>query len=240
MNRKALIVYCTDTNSGKLTGPKMDNENIRKYLKSDVGGQWYDDEIISLENPTIGKVRRCIANEFDDADYSFIVFTGHGCIDETDDQDYLEVADGDMPLSTLISPAPRQTLIIDACRGYCSHLSDSLQKSFSNLYEYFSGHPNTRIIFNRAVRQAEEGITVLYSASENQSSLDTNKGGAYIYSLLSVCKNWEESVKDNYVYLDLKGAHEKACAYLKRHFITNQKPTMNMEKRNFYFPIAVK
>lgn len=239
MNRKALIIYCTDTNSGELTGPKMDNENIRKYLKSDVGGQWYDNEIISLENPTIGKVKRCIANEFDDADYSFIVFTGHGGIDETDGQDYLEVVDGDMSLSTLLTNAPRQTLIIDACRGYFRRIPDSLQKSFSNVYEYFSGHPNTRIIFDRAVSQAEEGLTVLYSASANQSSLDTNKGGAYLYSLLSICKEWEEDVKGKEGYLDLKNAHEIACEYLRDNFLTTQKPAMNMEKRKFYFPIAV-
>ena len=239
MNRKALIVYCTDTNSGKLTGPKMDNENIRKYLKSDVGGQWYDDEIISLENPTIGKVRRCIANEFDDADNSFIVFTGHGGIDETDGQDYLEVVDGDVSLSTLITDAPRQTLIIDACRGYFRRIPDSLQKSFSNVYEYFSGHPNTRIIFDRAVSQAEEGLTVLYSASANQSSLDTNKGGAYLYSLLSICKEWEKVDKGREEYLGLKNAHEMACEYLWDNFLTTQKPAMNIEKRKFYFPIAV-
>jgi hypothetical protein len=241
MNRKALIIYCTETDSGPLTGPKMDNNNIREYLKSDVGGQWDDDEIISLENPTISQVRRCIANEFVGVDYSFIVFSGHGYIDESDDKDYLEVANGDIPLSMLIpSVVPRQTLIIDACRGYYSRIKDSSQKSFSNLYEYFSGHPNTRPLFEDAVNQAEEGITVLYSANENQSSLDTNKGGAYIYSLLSICKEWEKSVKEKYVYLDLKDAHEEACDYLKRHFITNQKPTMNSEKRRTYYPIAVK
>jgi len=239
MNRKALIIYCTETDSGPLTGPKMDNKNIREYLKSDVGGQWHDDEIISLENPTIGKVRRCITIEFDNADYSFIVFTGHGCIDETDNQDYLEVVDGDMPLSTLISPAPRQALIIDACRGYYNRVTDSLQKKFSNVNEYFSGHPDTRAIFDRAVYQAEEGLSVLYSASANQSSLDTNRGGAYLYSLLSICKEWEKVAKGKDVYMDLKNAHEKACKYLRDNFVTIQKPAMNKEKRKFYFPIAV-
>ena len=86
MNRKSLIIYCTETNSGSLTGPRMDNKNIRAYLKSDVGGQWYDDEIISLENPTISQVRRCIANEFVGVDYSFIVFSGHGYIYESDNK----------------------------------------------------------------------------------------------------------------------------------------------------------
>ncbi|MBR3947466.1 MAG: caspase family protein [Bacteroidales bacterium] len=240
MNRKALIIYCTKTDSGPLTGPKMDNNNIREYLKSDVGGQWYDKEIISLENPTISQVRRCITNEFVNVDYSFIVFSGHGYIDESDNKDYLEVANGDIPLSMLIpSVVPRQTLIIDACRGYYSRINDSLQKSFSNLYEYFSGHPDTRTVFDSAVCQAEEGLTILYSASENQSSLDTNKGGAYIYSLLSICKEWEEVVKNRNVYLDLKDAHDYACKYLKDNFNTIQRPTMNMEKRRTYFPIAV-
>jgi len=240
MNRKALIIYCTDTNSGKLTGPKIDNENIRKYLKSDVGGQWYDYEIISLENPTIGKVRRCIANDFDNADYSFIVFTGHGYIDKINNKNYLEVADGDIQLSRLKTSAPRQTIIIDACRGYYSHLNDSLRNSFSNLHEYFSGHPNTRPLFDNAVSQAEEGIIELYSASENQASLDTDKGGAYIYSLLSICKEWEKIVTDRNVYLDLKNAHDYACKYLNDNFNTIQRPIMNMEKRRHYFPLAVK
>ena len=138
------------------------------------------------------------------------------------------------------SVVPRQTLIIDACRGYYSRINDSSQKRFSNLYK-FSGHPDTRTVFDSAVCQAEEGLTILYSASENQSSLDTNKGGAYIYSLLSICKEWEEVVKDRNVYLNLKKAHDYACKYLKNNFTeTIQRPTMNMEKRRTYFPIAVK
>lgn len=240
MNRKALIIFCTNTESGNLIGPAKDNGNIRDYLQSDTGGQWNNDEIISLQNPTGYEIEQCITDEFNDVDYSFIVFSGHGCIDESDKQDYLEVADGDIPISTLITPASRQTLIIDACRGYYKRIDDSLQKSFSNLYEYFSGHPNTRMVFDKAVQQAEEGLTILYSASENQSSLDTDKGGAYLYSLLSICKKWEKSVHDTCVYLDLKDAHELACEYLKSHFITIQKPTMNTEKRKNYFPIAVK
>ena len=70
MNRKALIIYCTETDSGPLIGPQMDNKNIRAYLKSDVGGQWYDDEIISLETPTISEIEDCIAEEFYNVDYS--------------------------------------------------------------------------------------------------------------------------------------------------------------------------
>ncbi len=238
MNRKALIIYCTETESGKLIGPQKDNYNIREYLKSNLGGQWYDKEIISLENPKVNEIKNCIYEEFHNVDYSFIVFSGHGCIEETRKQDYLEVVDGDIPLSALICTAPRQTLIIDACRSYFRRVSDSMQKSFSYLNEYYTGQSNTRLIFDRAVCQAEEGFTILYSSSANQSSLDTNKGGAYIYSLLSICKEWEED--GNGIILDLKNAHKYACVYLKKNFQTIQRPEIIMEKRRHYFPIAVR
>lgn len=239
MNRKALIIYCTNTESGKLIGTDKDNDNIQEFLKSDVGGQWKNDEVIPLRNPTAHEIEQCLAEEFENVDYSFIVFSGHGGIDEVSSQDYLEVKDCDIPISKLFSSAPKQTLIIDACRGYYSRVADSLQKCFSNLNEESSIYPKTRFIFDEVVNQAEEGLTILYSASENQSSMATNIGSAYIYSLLSICKEWERNCTNNNV-LDLKDAHELACKYLKENFLTIQNPIMNTEKRKNYFPIAVK
>lgn len=239
MKRKALIIYCTNTASGKLSGPIHDNNNIRNYLQSDVGGQWAKNEIVSLRNPTKQMIASVIQQDFADIDYSFVVFTGHGCINQINGIQYLEISDGDISIKRLVTAAPRQTIIIDACRGY-EKINDSLEKSFSNLYENFSGHPNTRQIFDAAVMQAEEGITVLYSADKDQSSLDTNKGGAYLYSLLSVCKQWEQNISRTYLYYSIKDAHLDACEYLDENFITMQHPVMNQEKRKRYFPIAVK
>lgn len=239
MNRKALIIYCTNTESGKLVGTDKDNDNIRKFLISDVGGQWKNDEVISLRDPTAHEIEQCLAEEFENVDYSFIVFSGHGGIDEGNSQDYLEVKDCDIPISMLISSAPKQALIIDACRSYYRRMESSLQKSFSNLNESIYIPQKNRITFDKAVNQAEEGLTILYSASENQSSLATDRGSAYIYSLLSICKEWERNHTNNNV-LDLKDAHRLACEYLKKNFHTIQKPIMNIEKRKNYFPIAVK
>ena len=240
MKRKALIIYCTNTRSGSLNGPIRDNKNIRDYLKSDVGGQWCDSEIISLPNPRKRDIEQVILNEFYGIDYSFVVFTGHGCINSRNGFQYIEVIDGDMSIKKLITKCPRQTIIVDACRGY-ECINDSISKSFSNLYEYFSGRPNTRKIFDAAVMQAEEGITVLYSADQDQSSLDDpDKGGAYIYSLLSVCKEWEQKQTGTVIYYSIRDAHEDACGYLQENFITNQNPVMNSEKRRRYYPIAVK
>lgn len=53
MNRKALIIYCDDIESGFLSGPTVDNTNFRNYLTSYCRGDWYENEIKSLNNPSI-------------------------------------------------------------------------------------------------------------------------------------------------------------------------------------------
>lgn len=240
MERKALIIYCTNTSSGTLNGPYKDNQNFIDYLKSDVGGQWYNEEIVSIQNPNKNDIIRIISNDFNNVDYSFIVFSGHGYISINDNLQYIEINNCDIPILELRTNAKRQTIIIDACRGYYQPIHDSKQTRFSNLYEYATGHPNTRGIFEAAVEQADEGITVLFSADENQSSLDTDKGGAYLLSLLSVCKEWERKTNERNCYYPINYAHDEACLYIKKHFVTNQNPVMNQEKRRYYFPLAVK
>lgn len=236
IKRKALIIYCTDTSSGELSGPTADNCAIRSYLKSDTGGKWYDDEIISLHNPNVEEVKYTIKTGFVGVDYSFVVFSGHGCIFKDNNLQYIEVIDGDIALSNLITAAPRQTLVIDACRGYFSGpLTERMIKSFS----VQTSSSDIRRTFNKAVMEAEKGLSILYSASEDESSVDTSKGGAYIYSLVHVCKKWGSNPDNGNYLLDVREAHIRASKYMKNNFITLQNPEMNMEKRCRYFPIAV-
>jgi hypothetical protein len=47
MTRKALIIYCDNTQSGELSGPSHDFENYQNYLKSHLGGEFHQ-SLISL------------------------------------------------------------------------------------------------------------------------------------------------------------------------------------------------
>jgi hypothetical protein len=240
MKRRALIIYCDNTASGELTGPPFDNELYRSFLKSNLGGKWEDSEILSLPNPKSSLVTRAVKEFLKGADYTFTIFTGHGFlnIDENDRQ-YLEVADDDISILSLRTTAKRQTIIIDACRGFHSP-SQAILKGFSEVFESFTGDPySTRQIFNNAVMRAEEGLTVLYAASQNQTSLDTDNGAAYLLSLLHIAKTWEEVDKKNNI-IDLKVTHEYAKTYLSENFETIQIPSMNREKRERHYPFAVK
>jgi hypothetical protein len=239
MIRKALIIYCDNTESGFLNGPSVDNTNLRNYLMSHCGGDWYENEIRSLNNPTIQQVKNAV-NLMINSDYTFVVFSGHGWINVDEDfTQYLEVADGDISINELITDADRQTILIDSCRGFLSPITESFNKGLSGTIRAYSSTISTRTLFDSLVLKAEEGISVMFSASENQSSVDSIKGGAYIYSLLSVCRNWFVNNKTEN-YLSIKNAHNLAIPFMETKFVTKQKPVMNSEKRLRYFPFAVK
>lgn len=239
MIRRALIIYCNDTESGELDGPPHDNQNFCDYLTSSLGGNWYDEEIRSLQNPSSVQVSNAISRFLNGADYTFIIFTGHGYINLDDrKRQYVELTNGDIPVSNLRTTAKRQTLIVDACRGFFSPARE-LTKAFGDVFEHFTGKPNTRKIFDNAVLKAEEGWTVLYAASRNQTALDTEEGAAYLLSLLEVAENWGETNKRHNI-LPINVAHERAKTYLSENFDTIQVPSQNAEKRINHFPFAVK
>lgn len=230
MIRRALIIYCNDTESGELDGPPHDNQNFFDYLTSSLGGNWYNEEICSLQNLSSVQVANAINRFLNGADYTFIIFTGHGFInlDERRRQ-YVELLNGDVPILNLKTTAKRQTLIVDACRGFFSPARE-LTKAFGDVLEHFTGKPNTRKIFDNAVLKADEGLTVLYAASRNQTALDTEEGTAYLLSLLEVAENWGDTNK-KYNVLPINVAHERAKIYLNETFNTIQVPSQKAEDR---------
>jgi Caspase domain len=241
MIRRALIIYCDDTKSGKLKGPSKDNTNLRNHLTSYIGGEWYDFEIKSLNNPTSQMINVHIESFFENADYSFVVFSGHGFLNADEDYiQYLEVADKDISIAKLLTKAKRQTILIDACRGIYSPQQEDLIKASRSYGESFIGSlHSTRKLFETKVLEAEEGLSILYAANVNQSAVDSNIGGAYTYSLLKSCEQWGESNRSNNA-LTIKEAHELGSIYMKSKFLTNQTPVMQPEKRMKYFPLSVK
>lgn len=241
MKRRALIVYCDNTSSGELNGPVYDNANFIDYLTSYSGGEWFDNEIMSLRNPTSYAVSNAVTNFLNGADYTFTIFTGHGFIN-TDQYNlqFIELADKDISIVNLRTDANRQTLIVDACRGFYSPTRKQLIKGFSDLYDSFDGSKlSTRKLFDNAVLSAEEGWTILFAADENQTALDTDEGAAYLLSLLKTSENWERTNRRDNV-LTLSETHEAAKIYLAQTFPTNQRPTTNGEKRRVHYPFAVK
>jgi hypothetical protein len=230
----------TNSPSGKLGGPSIDNRNLRSFLTSDLGGIWYQDEIVSLENPDSSQVKEEILN-MSRCDYAFVAFSGHGELDENTDTQYLELMNCSIPVRDLTVNCKRQTIIIDACRRFFSFRERKINKKLEQYYINKSKlmFSSSRDIFDESVSKAERGLTILYSASENETALDTDNGAAYISSLIETAQEWEITFSNENL-ISVKDVHKNATKYLNFYFETIQKPKMNMEKRQNYFPFAVK
>lgn len=242
MKRRALIIYCDDTNSGKLSGAVRDAQNLKSFLMSIAGGEWRNDEIGFLRNPSDSRVKGAVNSFMKNADYTFTVFSGHGFIN-TDDgfKQYLELNNKNIPLKDLITNSQKQTIIVDACRNYYSPHKESLLEEYSSFLgdaEHFE-RPSTRNIFDNIIKKASKGISVIYSSSHQQNSLDTPSGGAFLFSLLSYAQNWS-STRSNFAYLPLNTALTRAKSLMYSKFDTVQRPIMSAKSGINHFPLAVK
>ncbi len=242
MKRRALIIYCNDTSSGPLKGPKEDRNNYLKFLTSPLGGHWTRKEIFILHNPTIAQVKIAVINHLNGADYSFTIFTGHGEMRPgiASNIQYLELWDGDLSVLQLRNNAPKQTIIVDACRGIRKETDVEFLGLLEHLEESgFAGPESTRQLFDEEIDDCEDGLIVLYAASENQTALDTQNGGAYLLSLLVTAEEWALDNNHNNI-LPIDVAHEWASNFLNENFDTIQVPEIRGQKRRNFFPFAVK
>lgn len=100
-------------------------ERYKQYFKSPVGGYWQDDEIIDYQDIADSQaeanwVAIQLAEITRHADYSIIVFIGHGGV--MHGEDVVQLSKGQLcPVSCLTGnngQAIRRTVIIDACRTF--------------------------------------------------------------------------------------------------------------------------
>lgn len=145
----------------------------RAFIKSPAGGMWYEDEIIS-PLPTASDVLEAV-DSVAHSDYSLVVFIGHGAMVkegrpwketriEVNEKETL-LADRQLNTGTL-----RLTLVLDCCRDL---LWPTPSGNFSGIEPFVPTGINSivfREVFEANLLQAEQGITKIYSADENNSS----------------------------------------------------------------------
>src|SRR2546423_6424093 len=77
MKRKAILIESSNVKGHTdLPGARVDIENWKNFLKSDLGGVWEDSEIVSLSKPYSADVERELKVDYDC--YCFVAFSGHG------------------------------------------------------------------------------------------------------------------------------------------------------------------
>jgi len=184
MKRIALIIGSAGPPDKFLPGVKVDVRSYKNFLLSPIGGQWYEEEIITLLDEDISKVRRVITSiKMDKPNFAFVVFTGHGYY--SNEQRVLMVGDNELYENELRELAPRELLIIDSCAGMKEEITEGkvmveeLMIKTAELIDY-------RKIYEEAIKGCLPQEIILYASSPYEYSADTPKGGLFSKTLLEI------------------------------------------------------
>jgi hypothetical protein len=110
--RKAILIGAPGKGGSFLRGVEKDIKNFCQFLKTNQGGNWSSNEIISLVMP--GSAAQIANLQTEQVDYSVTYFSGHGFISDTGEQ-MLVIQDQIVTVQALLNGSPRQLIIVDAC-----------------------------------------------------------------------------------------------------------------------------
>lgn len=236
MTRFALIIGCPGIPDRPkyLPGVEFDIQNLYSFLLSPMGGAWQDNEILVLRNPDRETVKVIVANII--ADYSLIYFSGHGYFKN---HTYVGVSDGNISIRELQTICPRQMIIVDACRSFVpSQLSGFIGEQALTFPSSLT-HQNARAQYDYYLGMSDLGIIEYYSCAPGEASRDSEAGGIFTLSLLESAINWVNTFGPHSI-LPINGAYYLTNHHLENNFITNQHPQMYGEKRQNWFPFALR
>ena len=184
-----------------LPGVSRDVNNYLTFFKSDNGGAWEENEIVSNNygwTPD-GLFSTIFSKRMDGLDYAVIVFAGHGYALKNGEP-YFELSDGnDISLSKIRSwfPTQKVLMIADSCQCFINLYREGgilgevlAQRQFSSSREYL------RNLYNSGIDSVPINAFIFASAvSPNEAANDTSKGGLYSYNLLHTANSY---IKDSY------------------------------------------
>jgi hypothetical protein len=210
-----------------MPGAESDAVAWQRFLRSNAGGAWSDQEITRLDNcdreATLDAIRGAKGS-----DYSLLVFVGHGEIRKGDlpwPEAHIFVGGcGSLSESELNSGTPRCTLVFDWSNGTGTELTTPAGGE--------QGGEQFHALFDQALQSAEGGLVKIYA-----SQLDPFAGNQSSFSALLVqaAERWAMS---NHGILSLQQA-----VSLVSDAIPKSKPRIKAEyeggRRVHHFPFAV-
>ncbi len=200
MNRKALLIG----NSNGLPGVKKDIFKWQNFLKSDIGGGWFPQEIDVEMNPSQKSLISKINMFKGQYDFVIVVFSGHGAyskgtiLEINGEEEYIFEDD-------LKNIAPRQISVFDCCRGVVRTVQDSINDL--RRFNIKRRSNDIRQDYETRIMQAIPQQISLYACSVGESAYDSNDGGYYTKNLLK-----SANLFDNYQHFLTIGSVHKTGA----------------------------
>jgi Caspase domain len=247
MTRKALLIGGPGTkgSSDYLPGVQLDLDHYSAFLQSSLGGAWRRDEITTLMSPSEFAVRSGVA-ELKSADYSFVLFSGHGYYSSSSSSTIVALRDNvELDSSVLRVGASKHTLLLDCCRvewPSATTAADSLAKAIRESISLDA--TECRKYYDERIRECPSGIVVLHSCAINETSGDrSDLGGVYSANVIKGAEQWSRNdrfdTSENYYIRDVPAAHEAALPAVKQLSGGRQNSQIEKPRSGKYFPFAI-
>ena len=237
VSRKAILIGAPSVET-YLPGVVQDIKDMKEFLCSPVGGDWREDEIVTLIDQSKATVMKHL-NSCSDVDYVFILCAGHGehQILGTNGSTVIYLTEEEtLSIDSINSRGKRQFVIADVCRHEREiAISKTLLKAAMESYSAEDKF-DYRAAFDAAVMKCSEGRIVAYSCSLNQSAGEDEKGGAFTQALIASPNHYLPSGLHGIV--NVKQAFDWAHAQLVEKS-SAQTPVFNAGRRLDYYPFAV-
>lgn len=183
IKRKAIIIACPGPNQNFLPGVMQDKQHVKRFLLSNRGGRWKEEEIIVLENPTAAQINAEINSCT--VDYLFIYFSGHGFMTLRGDR-MLCCSGASVPDWHLVdSPTQIILLVNDACRSFVGYAIGSIDATEEEYFN-FTGPTDYRKMFDEAIFTSAPAKIIIHGTQAGMPAADTAQGGAFTKALLMV------------------------------------------------------
>lgn len=232
ITRKAILIGCPGSSSNFLRGVKKDITNMIRFLHSDKGGAWRENEIITLANPKALDALSSVESAF--ADYMLVYFSGHGYTDRRNNSRMLALRDGNIPDWFLLNASPRQLIIVDACRNFLAPgLSGAPE--FEDQVDHFEG-VSTYELFSEFIAYSPEGKLIVHATQPGKYSFDSISGGYFTQALLHISTRMKTN--EMYTPCSIKSVLHYVPALLRKTGIT-QVPSITYTAGRLSVPFAL-
>lgn len=247
VSRKALIIGSPDE---KIPGVKVDVENLQAYIKSPIGGLWWDFEITVLTSPSVTRVRQEV-EALKNKDYAFVFFAGHGYQSKERGTTILHVNSTEtLNSAELRVGSKKQTLILDCCRKLESERL--IEKSTMEAFALERGEGREinplkcRESFDKEISLCDSGLVVMNSCSIDETAGENKtEGGYYTSSLIKSANTWaKKALAQMYLSSDYKVAstlecHDAAAVKVRALSGGRQTPSFESPRSRKLFPFSV-
>ena len=257
MTRKAILIESSNVKDHTdLPGARIDVQNWKSYLKSDVGGAWSDSEIVTLSKPWSSDVEAALKAASDC--YCFVAFSGHGCNGSVVLNDHND----SFLISSFKPKTNRATLIVDACRGVADALAllanlkvamanesiikavavEALQGRSTVFCNAAEGYVTNRVLrttnhrsqWDTALSTTSSGTVEMLACAKGQAASENPSAGGYYTSLLmQSAELWDKRTGRASTH-STKDAHDYAASKLPNQQTPEYAPSW------LAFPFAVK